>query len=64
MLQYLKNEANKIINTYFENENNNNQIKEGFLRYTERKKRNIKKIILGSFVVLTCIVIALILKVI
>ena len=60
----LKNEANKIINTYFENENNNNQIKEGFLRYTERKKRNIKKIILGSFVVLICIVIALILKVI
>lgn len=50
----LKNEANEIIKTYFNNENDKK--KEGFLRYTDRKKKNIKRIIVGFSVVLSCVI--------
>ena len=53
----LKNEAKEIIDTYLSSEVSRNTKREGFLRYTERKKKNIKRVILGFFVALSCILI-------
>ncbi len=53
----LKNEAKEIIDTYLSGEVSKNTKREGFLRYTERKKKNIKRVILGFFVALSCFLI-------
>ncbi len=58
----LQNEAKVIVDSYLTNKSNNIEIKEGFLRYTDRKKKVVKRAIIGFFVALSCISIFLIIN--
>lgn len=56
-------EAKQIIGSYFSNNDNKISKTEGFLRYTERKKKNVRKVIIGFSVALSCIILFAVLKV-
>ena len=55
-------EAKQIISSYFFEDNNKINKTEGFLRYTERKKKYAKRAILSFFVVLSCIILFVVIK--